>query len=60
MKSAESPYARFVAEGTCQKDFSRTRRGCDEKILPFVHEIQGGEAFQLMALQLPVRDIVYT
>ena len=42
-----------------RKAFSRTGRSCDEKVLPFVHEIQGGEAFHLIALQPPVRGIVY-
>ena len=58
IESAESPYARLVAEGTGQKAFSRTGRACDEKVLPFVHEIQGGEAFHLIALKAPVRGIV--
>ena len=47
-----------MTKGTRQIAFPRTRRTGNEKILPFIHKVKGGEAFHLVTVQFPVYGIV--
>lgn len=58
IESTESPFARLMAEGTGQIAFSRTGRTGDEKILPLMHKVKGGQTFHPVTLQPSVCGIV--